>query len=285
MTILRRFAAVGFLAALIGCGTQQPPDPRGNQSDVVPDAALRPVARVPAAAAGEWSLAADRSTLTFDAEEEADRLSLVCPGDGRLRVTLPAARAIASEERLSVGGGGEVEALVAEQGEARGGVSAVGAVPASLGAMLRAGPGASYGATSIGPLPAVSPADSEAFVASCRKRIAAPAPTPSPSPCHVQDGRRLAIAPLRALGTEPFWGAIIDGRCVTYSTPDDPAGERVWTRVSPSGDTFVGALGGRPFRLMISRGWCSDGMSDREYPMRASLAVGAEERTGCALPR
>ncbi|MEA3041899.1 MAG: hypothetical protein QOC65_1388, partial [Sphingomonadales bacterium] len=106
--------------------------------------------------------------------------------------------------------------------------------------------------------------------------------------CMMQGSERLRIAPLRAVGTEPFWGARIEGRCVTYSHPDDQAGTRVWTRYAPGpggGGTWSGALGGRPFELRTRpQPGCSDGMSDRRYPIAVDLLVGGERRRGCAAP-
>ncbi|MBV8686732.1 MAG: hypothetical protein JOZ90_03700 [Alphaproteobacteria bacterium] len=118
---------------------------------------------------------------------------------------------------------------------------------------------------------------------------AAPAASPAPSsPCRSQDGRRLDLAALRATGTEPFWSAAIEGRCVTYSTPEDPTGERVWTlyAAGPGGaGAWAGALRGRPFVLRLRpEPGCSDGMSDRSYSFAAELLVGGERRRGCARP-
>jgi len=107
------------------------------------------------------------------------------------------------------------------------------------------------------------------------------------SPCFVQDGETLTVAPVRALGTEPFWNARIEGRCVTYSHPEDQKGTRVWTEFTPGpgGGTWSGNLGGKPFRLTTQvRKDCSDGMSDTLYPLAAELVVGGERRTGCAEP-
>jgi len=104
----------------------------------------------------------------------------------------------------------------------------------------------------------------------------------------VQGNERLRIGALRAVGTEPFWGARIEGRCVTYSHPEDQAGTRIWTRYSAGtggGGTWSGALGGRRFELRIRpQPGCSDGMSDRRYPLAAELFVNGERRTGCAEP-
>jgi uncharacterized membrane protein len=103
--------------------------------------------------------------------------------------------------------------------------------------------------------------------------------------CLMQDGLRLTVKPLRAVGTEPFWGARIQGRCVTYSHPEDQKGTRVWTRYSPNpgGGTWSGAIGGKRFELRTTpQPGCSDGMSDRRYSIAVELLVNGERRTGCA---
>lgn len=93
---------------------------------------------------------------------------------------------------------------------------------------------------------------------------------------------------LRVVGTEPFWGARIEGRCVTYSTPEDQQGTRVWTRYEPleNGGAWKGALDGSPFELRARRAGgrqgCSDGMSDRVYRWDVTLRVRGEDRRGCA---
>lgn len=108
------------------------------------------------------------------------------------------------------------------------------------------------------------------------------------SPCQMQGTERLPIKPFRALGTEPFWSARVQGRCVTYSTPEDQQGTRVWTRYSPgsNGDgSWIGRLDDRPFELRTRAApGCSDGMSDKSYPIAAELIVNGEQRRGCAEP-
>ena len=113
---------------------------------------------------------------------------------------------------------------------------------------------------------------------------AQPAP-PKESACRVQDGAVLSNEPLKVVGTEPFWGARIDGRCVTYSTPENQAGTRIWTRYtrSANGEAWTGAYEGRPFELRARKvKSCSDGMSDTIYPIEAELTVAGEDRRGCA---
>jgi uncharacterized membrane protein len=108
------------------------------------------------------------------------------------------------------------------------------------------------------------------------------------NPCLMQGADRLQVAPFRAVGTEPFWGARVEGRCVTYSTPDDQQGVRVWTRYSDKGNgggAWVGQLGGKKFEMRVRpEAGCSDGMSDKRYPMAVDLAVNSEKRVGCAEP-
>ena len=101
----------------------------------------------------------------------------------------------------------------------------------------------------------------------------------------MQGDERLDVRPLRAIGTEPFWGAQIEGRCVTYSHPDDQKGTRIWTRYAPApgGGTWSGALGGARFELRTrAEPGCFDGMSDRRYPIAVDLLVNGERRRGCA---
>lgn len=147
------------------------------------------------------------------------------------------------------------------------------------------------------------PVDSAANETSAATNVVEAAPTnsatgetlpPKPAPqsaaaCRMQDGEQLTMTPLRAVGTEPFWGARIDGRCVTYSTPDDQAGTRIWTKFNPGADGGVwsGSLDGRQFELRTRPApppGCSDGMSDNRYPYSVTLRVGGETRTGCAKP-
>lgn len=91
---------------------------------------------------------------------------------------------------------------------------------------------------------------------------------------------------LRALGTEPFWSVEVRGTLLTYSTPE--AEDRPVSAVTRS-DTgretvFEGQLEGAPFSLTITRGPCSDGMSDRRYDYIARLQAIGRAMQGCALP-
>lgn len=243
---------------------------------------------------GSWSLrsAGEGTSLSYSSSEQSE-VRLFCAAGGReLLVNVPAFRPVDSEERLSFGSSGESVALVADtKGDRqRGGVSGVGPIPEDLAELIKGPISVNYGYQNSGPHAAPPPDLAEAFAEACGARSQpSPPPAGKVSACLIQDGQRLTNPPVRAIGTEPFWGAQVEGRCVTYSHPDDQSGTRVWTRFKPEpkgGGTWTGSLEGRPFELIVqSQADCSDGMSDRMYPYAAQLAVSGERRKGCALPK
>lgn len=287
--------AILLAILLAGCGQQESPDGPVTNSDVPSQA-------------GPWDLETSDEGAALTVAEQGDEaaMRLFCPaGEDKLVVNVSAFRPIGSEERLSFGQGGEVVALVADpSGDAlRGGVTAEGSIPPNLVALLSGGVSARYGAQVSGPHP-VPPAELvNAFAAACSEEAsaegggAAAARPPSPAPATLaggsacltgRDGRALPANRIRTVGTEPFWGAQVEGRCVTYSTPENIDGTRVWTEFSGSAGngTWSGFLNDRPFvmRTRPQQG-CSDGMSDKRYPIAVKLTVNGEERTGCAEPR
>ncbi|MDF8331952.1 COG3650 family protein [Novosphingobium cyanobacteriorum] len=116
-------------------------------------------------------------------------------------------------------------------------------------------------------------------------RDAAPQPDPAPSP---KAAAKPAIpAKLHATGTEPFWGAIVDGAVLTYSTPEFPNGIRITVSRAekPGSAVFTGALDGKPLTLTVAPGTCSDGMSDKVYSFTALREIGPDSARGCADPQ
>jgi uncharacterized membrane protein len=243
----------------------------------------------------------DRWELVFSGEgtalvyssSGATSLRLFCPPrQDRILINVPSFRSIGSEERLTFGSGSVVEALVADtRGDRlRGGVSATGRVPSNLAALIDGPVSATYGAQRIGPHPAPGEALVRDFTAACgESKPSSPssANQAGASACLMQDGGRLSVAPLRGIGTEPFWAVQVEGRCVTYSHPEDQQGTRIWTRYTSdaAGSIWRGALGTQPFILrMRKQPRCSDGMSDQRYPFALELTVGGEQRSGCAAP-
>lgn len=95
-----------------------------------------------------------------------------------------------------------------------------------------------------------------------------------------------AVEPLwifRASGTEPFWGVNAVGATLTYTTPDDPAGQAMTgTRRSiESGVEITGSHAGKPFVLTVVAGDCNDGMSDNAYELVSTFRYGDLEYRGC----
>src|SRR5687768_2907165 len=273
---------------LSSCAPRESGDSVVNQTD-------QPTAPAPTEAGWDLQSSGEGVALAFVAPGGATTIRLFCPGgQNRLLVNVPAFKPIASEERLSFGSGGDAAALVADpRGDAqRGGVTGSGPLPDDIKRLVAGAIAASYGAQTSGPHAAPPENLSRPFVTACFEHATAALqqaskPTTSTSPCLVQDGELLRISPLRAIGTEPFWGARIEGRCVTYSHPEDQQGTRVWTSFSGSAanGSWRGSLGGSPFALRTRpQAGCSDGMSDNRYPIAVTLMVNGEQRTGCAAP-
>lgn len=298
------FAATTVLL-LAACGGDdqagEPANAVNGAAPAVSDPSAPPSADDGTVAAPGWDLqsSGEGVALVLGATNGKTAVRLFCPaGADELLVNVPAFHPVGSEERLSFGSGGEVVALVADtHGDAqRGGVSGTGSVPDNLAALVAGPIAVNYGAQNSGPHPAPPANLARAFAGACGEAPAEPPPAAPPAkappaasanPCMIQGSERLNVSPRRAIGTEPFWGARIEGRCVTYSHPEDQDGTRVWTRYArgPQGETWTGALGGQPFVLRIRpQPGCSDGMSDNVYPQAAELTVQGEERKGCARP-
>ena len=92
------------------------------------------------------------------------------------------------------------------------------------------------------------------------------------------------VQPLRVLGTEPFWAVdIADDRVILTrpgvgdviaptSSPVVTGTTAVYRGTTDSGQTLV---------LTLIATECSDGMSDRVYPLTARVELGEETLNGC----
>ncbi len=94
------------------------------------------------------------------------------------------------------------------------------------------------------------------------------------------------IAPeevLTLVGTEPFWGAEIDGGDLRWTTPENIEGTAIEvTRFAGNnGLGFSGTLEGEVMQVAVTPGACSDGMSDRTYPFTATIEIGDRQLNGC----
>lgn len=88
-------------------------------------------------------------------------------------------------------------------------------------------------------------------------------------------------------GTEPFWGGTLTGTRLLYKTPENQAGDPVATTAAHGSDQeiYTGTLERRPFVLTLTKGPCSNGMSDHAFAYTAALQVKGESRQGCADPQ
>lgn len=122
-------------------------------------------------------------------------------------------------------------------------------------------------------------------VAACSPPAETPATSePPPGPAPVLAGVDLT-RPLRALGTEPFWAVELTGAEMVYSGVDRPEqrapqGDPVVRGTMATWESTTGA--GNPLKVTLTATDCSDGMSDRTYPLTAMVEVGGELLMGCA---
>ena len=86
------------------------------------------------------------------------------------------------------------------------------------------------------------------------------------------------------LGTEPFWGVDIRGERIRLAGVDrsDVFAPNPGPRVQGTVAVWeTQTENGLPMELMVIETACSDGMSDRTYPLTARVRIGAETLTGC----
>ncbi|MFN3536559.1 MAG: COG3650 family protein [Brevundimonas sp.] len=109
--------------------------------------------------------------------------------------------------------------------------------------------------------------------------------TPEPDALDAVLGEVNLNEPLRVLGTEPFWAVNIDGDGLVYSGVDRPeerapngGPQMAGTTATWSGQTDQG----RALSITLIETLCSDGMSDRTYPLTARVQIGEEALNGCA---
>ena len=114
---------------------------------------------------------------------------------------------------------------------------------------------------------------------------AAPADAPAPKPATAPMTSDFS-QPMTAIGTEPFWSVTLYGTRLNLSRPGEPdlvahapgaeirPGQASWTATSGDGQRLAVTLYVSP---------CSDGMSERTYPMTAEVTLdSAPALRGCA---
>lgn len=116
-----------------------------------------------------------------------------------------------------------------------------------------------------------------------KKAEAPPAPAAPP----VLGGVNLT-QPISALGTEPFWSVGIEAGNLSWSTPEQPtpvSAPATGPTVLGATAVFTASIEGQPLVVTLIATECSDGMSDRTYPLTAQVQRGADRLTGCAAPK
>lgn len=121
-------------------------------------------------------------------------------------------------------------------------------------------------------------------LAACSQPSGGEAPSPAKTTPRTLAGVDLD-QPVRVLGTEPFWAVEITPQGLTYSGVDRPE-----QKAANPGPVLQGALAswtarteaGTPLVVTLTATDCSDGMSDRTYPLAARVEIGGETLTGCA---
>ena len=94
--------------------------------------------------------------------------------------------------------------------------------------------------------------------------------------------------PVRALGTEPFWSVEITPDALIYTRVDQPT-QRAPNRgatVQGTVATFASSTDlNQALNVVLIATECSDGMSDRVYPLTARVEIGDDTMTGCAASK
>jgi uncharacterized membrane protein len=116
-----------------------------------------------------------------------------------------------------------------------------------------------------------------------------PRPPSKVEPGVAGDPVRLGGVDLRgdidARGTEPFWAVEIraDGlRLTGVDLAERTAPNRGVRLRGPTASWTSETAEGQRFSVILADGRCSDGMSDRIYPLSAMVQVGDTRRVGCA---
>jgi uncharacterized membrane protein len=122
-------------------------------------------------------------------------------------------------------------------------------------------------------------------LSACSQGSETPAPAvEAPEPAPVLAGVDLS-QPVRALGTEPFWSLEFTGTELVYSTPEPPEQRAPQPKPAMQGTVAVfetSTAAGGAVKATLSATECSDGMSDRTYPLTAIVEIGGQTLTGCA---
>lgn len=91
--------------------------------------------------------------------------------------------------------------------------------------------------------------------------------------------------PLRILGTEPFWSLDVTASSMTWTSPDQPTQLAVNPGPAVQGTIAIYRTetdADLPLVVTLTATECTDGMSDRLYPLSARVEIGNQSLNGCA---
>lgn len=117
-----------------------------------------------------------------------------------------------------------------------------------------------------------------------------PADAPAPAPAPAADPGAAFKVDFSARGNEPFWRVDIKGTDITLSGPVTetiPAPHVAANAgLAATGDaaTWTAQAGTTPVVVKMTKGDCSDGMSDLTYPYSAEVSWGGQTLKGCGFP-
>lgn len=106
------------------------------------------------------------------------------------------------------------------------------------------------------------------------------APEPAPAPAPVVVGGVDLSTQVRVSGTEPFWGVDMTPGTLVFTGVD-----RAELRLANAGAVMQGeaaVIAAEGLTITLKPATCSDGMSDRVYPLEAEVILGSELLKGCA---
>ena len=83
-------------------------------------------------------------------------------------------------------------------------------------------------------------------------------------------------------GTEPFWSVKIRKDALTLERPQPPA--HSVPNAGPLMEDDAAVWRGDQLKVALRKAPCSDGMSDKAYPMSAEVIAAGETLKGCAEP-
>lgn len=125
-----------------------------------------------------------------------------------------------------------------------------------------------------------------ALLCACGKPAEAPKAALPNAPAVVADATVRTAPPgafagdFNALGTEPFWAIEVRPATLKLSRPD--AIDLTVANTGPKIDGGKAVWSAPGLTLSLTKGTCSDGMSDRTYPYVAEATIGDATLKGCA---